>query len=63
MSFNKGQRVQRKLAELVRAKLLKRGSGAFLGMGEFAILLPRVGLYEALGIAGSLRDNIKELEF
>ena len=63
LSFNKGQTIQRKMAELIRAKITKNGSGAFLGMGEFAMLMPKVGLYEALGIAGSLRNNIKKTDF
>jgi diguanylate cyclase (GGDEF)-like protein len=63
LSFNKGQTVQRKIAELIKMKLPKKGSGAFLGMGEFSMLLPGVGLYEALGIAGSLRSRIKEADF
>lgn len=63
IGFNKGQGVQRGIAELVKIKLPKRASGTYLGMGEFGMLLPKVGLYEALGIAGSLRNRIKETDF
>ena len=63
IGFNEGQEIQKKVGAEVTLKITKNGSGAFLGMGEFAILLPRVGLYEALGIAGSLRDNIKKTDF
>jgi len=63
VSFSKGQEIQKKVAELVRVKLTKSGIAAFLGMGEYGILLSRVGLYEALGIAGSLRNNFKETDF
>ena len=63
ISFNKGQMVQKGIAELVKVKLPKRASGVYLGMGEFGMVLPKVGLYEALGIAGSLRNRIKEADF
>jgi len=63
ISFNRGQTVQKRIAGLLRAKMPKNTAGAYLGMGEFSMLLPKVGMYEALGIAGSLRDNIKEMDF
>jgi len=63
ISFNKGQMVQRRIAALVKAKVIRKGSAALLCMGEFGMLLPKIGLPEALGIAGSLRDNIREEDF
>ncbi|MBU4377099.1 MAG: CHASE2 domain-containing protein [Candidatus Omnitrophica bacterium] len=61
--FNEGQRIQRKIAENIIAKLPKSGYGAYLGIGEFGMLLPRVGIGEALGIAGGVRNNIRETDF
>lgn len=63
LSFDRGKSVQKRVAELIKMKLSKDGAGAYLGMGEFSMLLPNVGLYEALGIAGSLRDNIRKTDF
>lgn len=60
LSFHKGQMIQREIAKLIKMKLPNETSGAYLGMGEFCMLLPKVGLYEALGIAGSLRKHIEE---
>jgi len=63
LSFHRGQMVQKDLAGLIKLKLPSDTSGAYLGMGEFCMLLPKVGLYEALGIAGSLRKRIEEAGF
>ncbi len=63
LSFHRGQMVQRDIAALIKSKLPPNTSGAYLGMGEFCMLLPRVGLYEALGIAGSLRERIEGSHF
>lgn len=63
LSFNRGQMVQKKIAELIKVKLPKNSHGAYLGMGEFGMLMPRVGINEALGIVGSLRNRIKEADF
>jgi len=63
IDFNEGQTVQRKIADNVRVKLPKNGYGAYLGVGEFGMLMPKIGIGEALGIAGSARDNIKETDF
>jgi diguanylate cyclase (GGDEF)-like protein/putative nucleotidyltransferase with HDIG domain len=63
LSFNRGQMVQKRVAELAKMKLSKDGSAAYLGMGEFAMLLPKIGVYEALGIAGSFRNRIIEADF
>lgn len=60
--FNEGRRVQRKIAEDIIAKLPKSGYGAYLGIGEFAMLLPRVGIGEALGIAGGVRNKIRDTD-
>ncbi len=61
--FNEGQRIQRKLAENIILKLPKNGYGAYLGIGEFGMLLPKVGIGEALGIAGGVRNRIREADF
>lgn len=63
LSFNRGQIAQKRIAELMKMKLPKNGYGAYLGMGEFSMLLPKIGVNEALGIVGSLRDNIKRRDF
>ncbi|MBL7071806.1 MAG: CHASE2 domain-containing protein [Candidatus Omnitrophica bacterium] len=63
LSFHKGQMVQRDIAALIRVKLPSDTSGAYLGMGELCMLLPKIGLYEALGIAGSLRKRISQESF
>ena len=63
ISFNRGQIVQRGVAEVIKIKLPKGGSASHLAMGEFSMLLPKIGLSEALGIAGSLRDRINETYF
>ncbi|MDD5681042.1 MAG: CHASE2 domain-containing protein [Candidatus Omnitrophica bacterium] len=63
ISFNQGQAVQRKIADNIVLKLPKGGYAAYLGAGEFGILMPRIGMGEALGIAGGVRDKIKETDF
>ncbi len=63
IDFGKGQEVQRKIAKDIQEKLPKNGYAAYMGTGEFGMLLPRVGLGEALGIAGSMRDKIQDTDF
>jgi len=58
ISFDMGQNVQKALADLIRIKLPAGGYASYLGMGEFAMIMPAVGIDEALGIAGSLRYRI-----
>ncbi|MDP3789533.1 MAG: CHASE2 domain-containing protein, partial [Candidatus Omnitrophota bacterium] len=63
IDFGKGQEVQRKIAKDIQEKLPKNAYAAYMGTGEFGMLLPRIGEGEALGIAGSMRDKIQDTDF
>lgn len=63
IDFGKGQEVQRKIAKDIQEKLPKNGYAAYMGTGEFGMLLPKVGMGEALGIAGSMRDRVIEADY
>ncbi|MBN1872056.1 MAG: CHASE2 domain-containing protein [Candidatus Omnitrophica bacterium] len=58
IDFNKGRHVQRRVGDLIKEKLTAHGYASYLGMGEFCMMLPKINVNAALGIAGSLRDRI-----
>ena len=76
ISFKRGLIIHTKVAKVVKTKLKenaftgflksifeRKASAAALELNELAILLPHVGINEALSIAGSLLYNIKKIDF
>ncbi len=63
INFNQGQIVQQKIADNIISKLPKSGYGAYLGLGEFGMLMPKIDIGGALGIAGGVRDKIEEANY
>ncbi|MDP3731453.1 MAG: CHASE2 domain-containing protein [Candidatus Omnitrophota bacterium] len=65
LDFEKSEGIHKKIGELLetKAKEVKKSFASYLELGEFAIFLPKVDSGQALGIAGSLKDAIKNANF
>ncbi len=65
LDFEKSEGIHKKIGELLKAKAkeIKKSFASYLELGKFGIFLPKVTSGQALGIAGSLKDTIKNTDF
>jgi len=65
IDFEKSKEIHKKMGELLKtkAKEIKKSFASYIELGEFGIFLPRVDSGQALGMAGSLKDTIKNTDF